>query len=67
MEWSRQGKRTAGSGVEHVSVPLCLPQIPNGLGHHLYYEVNGANSKILFGFNIIMFLIKGSTDVVIYR
>jgi hypothetical protein len=55
-----------GSGVERVSVPLCLSQIPNGLGHHLDYEIKGANSNIPFGFNIIMFLIKGPTDV-IYR
>ena len=54
---------TTGSGVERVSVPLCLPQIPNGLGHHLDYEVNGANSKILFGFSNIMFIIKGPTDI----
>jgi len=58
---------TSGSGVEHVSVPLCLPQIPNGLGHHLCYEEKGANSKILFGFNIIMFLSKESSGVLIYR
>jgi hypothetical protein len=58
---------TTGSGVERVSVPLSLPQIPNGLGHHLDYKVNGANSKILLGFNTIMFLSKGPTDVLIYR
>jgi hypothetical protein len=49
---------TTGSGVERVSVPLCLPQIPIGLGNQLDYEVKGANSKIIFGFNVIIFLIK---------
>jgi hypothetical protein len=58
---------TIGSGVERVSVILCVSQIPNGLGHHLDYEIRGANSNIPFGFHIITFLIKGPTDVLIYR
>jgi len=37
--WSIGGKittgenGTTGSGMKRVSVPLCLPQIPNALGH----------------------------------
>ena len=58
-----RGKRNYWERYETCLCATLSTTNPECIRAHLDYEIKSDNSNIHFGINIIMFLIKGPTDV----